>query len=587
MLKRLFLDNCFTHHNKTFEFNEGLTGIVGKNESGKSLIVEMIRYALFGSAALRGKGPDYKKLHVELDFEVLGQTYRSVRKGSQASLELAGAVIASGTKPVNDAIITLLGYDLKVFDVANACNQGNVEALSNMTPTERKQMVDKTVGLTVLDDVIKYCGDEGNARRREAAAFQSALTEPVEPVKPEGFVPSQDIETDLKAANLELAEFNTLKGFLSANPQKPTKPAKCEIAEEVAELVAYQQGRDDQVNLLASLKRQLGQIQAPLFDASILDAAETQHALADMWVEKQKLLARGHHECPKCKHQWAIASEQLEEYADVEETNPPKLSRAQIRGHRANLGNDVRIAELEKQISEVVIPDDRAGDLARRRASDAEHAQYKAALEAYKRHNEGLAEKQSRFAELEGIAETVAKLRADQQVSQIYENQLVQYERQRSHYESNLDSYTKMMAEADHYLNARETIRELKVRVKSLLLPSLNKVASSLLAQMTGGERYQVVVDDDFNIEIDGQPLSTLSGSGKAVANLSIRIALGQILTNRVFSVFMGDEVDAAMDDERAMNTAAALRRLTDAVAQVVIVTHKKPETDHLIELTK
>ena len=46
--------------------------------------------------------------------------------------------------------------------------------------------------------------------------------------------------------------------------------------------------------------------------------------------------------------------------------------------------------------------------------------------------------------------------------------------------------------------------------------------------------------------------LETLSGSGKACANLALRIGLGQVLTNKVVSLFIGDEIDASMDTERA-----------------------------------
>jgi DNA repair protein SbcC/Rad50 len=52
-----------------------------------------------------------------------------------------------------------------------------------------------------------------------------------------------------------------------------------------------------------------------------------------------------------------------------------------------------------------------------------------------------------------------------------------------------------------------------------------------------------------------------------------------------VFSLFMADEVDAAMDEERAEYTAQALRRLTTMVTQVILVTHKRPETDRTIAL--
>jgi hypothetical protein len=58
----------------------------------------------------------------------------------------------------------------------------------------------------------------------------------------------------------------------------------------------------------------------------------------------------------------------------------------------------------------------------------------------------------------------------------------------------------------------------------------------------------------EFDVVVDGQRLDTLSGSGKAVANLALRLGLGQVLTNNVLSVFVGDEIDASMDEDRAKN---------------------------------
>jgi exonuclease SbcC len=253
--------------------------------------------------------------------------------------------------------------------------------------------------------------------------------------------------------------------------------------------------------------------------------------------------------------------------------------------HRGLLGNTDVIQTIEDWIAKIVIPDDRTGDLERRRAYDAELGQYEADQVAYERYNDGLAEKQGRFEALQSVPTTIAGLRKLVSDAKVYEGLLKQFNNQVRHYESNLIEYNRMTADAGHYASAQETIRGLKIAIKSMLLHSLNKVASHILGQMSGGERYQVEIDDDFNIEIDGLPINTLSGSGKAVANLAIRIALGQILTNRVFSLFMADEVDASMDDDRAASTAESLRRLTDSVTQVVLVTHKSPSTDHLIEL--
>jgi DNA repair exonuclease SbcCD ATPase subunit len=121
--------------------------------------------------------------------------------------------------------------------------------------------------------------------------------------------------------------------------------------------------------------------------------------------------------------------------------------------------------------------------------------------------------------------------------------------------------------------------------VKQFLVPSLNRVASILLSQMTGGTRTTVMIDEEFEIMIDGQPLNTLSGSGKAVANLAIRIALGQVLTSKVFPIFMADEIDAAMDQERSNFTTDCLRGLSSVISQVILVTHKRPDADNYVEM--
>lgn len=102
---------------------------------------------------------------------------------------------------------------------------------------------------------------------------------------------------------------------------------------------------------------------------------------------------------------------------------------------------------------------------------------------------------------------------------------------------------------------------------------------------MTGGELNTIVVDHEFDITVQDAPIHTLSGSGKAVANLAVRIGLGQVLTNKRFSLFMADEIDGSMDSERAEFTANALQSLTKFINQVILVTHKNPEADHYVQL--
>lgn len=591
MIKRLYLNNCFRHQDRTFTFEKGLTGVVGPNESGKSLIVEMIRYALFGSKALRGVSEDYRKLHVELDFEVNGRLFEVVRKGSRATLTERGdpgeePQMVSGTRPVNDAIRQILGYDLTVFDVANACNQGDVEKLSNMAPAERKQMVDQTVGLTVLDEVIRFCGDEGNALKREAAALESVLRKPVKPEDP-GVRKSDEIAPELKQA-VKLAEhYHQLRGQLANRPAEPVRPEKCPVPEKLEVLLDQQEEREEILGQMRKLERELKNLAPEEWDEEDLDEFEAQHERAERWQQREKLLAQGHHECPKCHHQWPVAD--LGNLESVTETHPPAISRQQIRGHRSRLGNKDRIAALTQAIDELedMLLSDRSEEIDLVRAWKAKVKAYESAKEAYDLYNHDLPRKQAELEELEGVDTVVSSLREELDLARTYERDLARYQKEMTLYEEYLKAHETLCRRSEAFLESRQSVQDLKVRVKTHLLPSLNKVASLLLSQMTGGERYRVEVDPDFEIAVDGQSIRTLSGSGKAVANLAIRIALGQILTNRVFSVFLADEVDAAMDDERATYTSEALRRLTNSVGQVIQVTHKRPNTDHMFELKK
>jgi DNA repair exonuclease SbcCD ATPase subunit len=73
------------------------------------------------------------------------------------------------------------------------------------------------------------------------------------------------------------------------------------------------------------------------------------------------------------------------------------------------------------------------------------------------------------------------------------------------------------------------------------------------------------------------RPVETFSGSEASIINLALRIALGQVLTHSVFSVLIGDEIDASMDSARTAAVWSALARLVEAnkIKQVILVSHE------------
>lgn len=134
---------------------------------------------------------------------------------------------------------------------------------------------------------------------------------------------------------------------------------------------------------------------------------------------------------------------------------------------------------------------------------------------------------------------------------------------------------------ATDWKHAGQALRELRTRIKAYLVPSLNTVASRILQQMTGGDHQRIEVSPGFDtIAVDDQPLKTLSGGASAVANLAIRIALGQVLTHKVFPVFIADEIDANMDQKRSIYTIECLHQLRSEFVQIVCVSHKPLEGD-------
>ena len=124
-----------------------------------------------------------------------------------------------------------------------------------------------------------------------------------------------------------------------------------------------------------------------------------------------------------------------------------------------------------------------------------------------------------------------------------------------------------------------EFLLDLQGLIKSNLVPKINEVASTWLQRITAGKHTSVELTQDMEVLVDGDMVEGLSGSGKAVAHLSLRMALGQVLTNGVFPVFVTDEIDSSMDEERsALVVENLLKMLNGSLKQLVMISHKNVE---------
>jgi DNA repair exonuclease SbcCD ATPase subunit len=632
-------------------------------------LVEAIKTYLL----VAGKAEDYRKLRAELTFTIRDATFVSTRNGTTAKLLKNGEEVAVGMRPVNEKVVKELGYGLEVFDTSNIANQGDLEKLGSMRPAERKRMVDSVIGLGAIDDLGRWCGDEALTLQRAAEAIERTLQEPTAPIRPDGYVPSVDLQVKVGELTTHQDDLNRLNGWLSHVRDEPVAPTCDEElhAEDLKVLVGAQQDR--QVRLRTA-KAQLAKIPtAPTLDMLELERMETQHVKWDRWQAKQAflrlhppvtmtadeiakakatydlfrvyrsldllekeregLLAHGEHCCPACDHHWprqadglkavdlristlrdhiagrerpvepnmdAVAQaerrladwtahhDEWEKLKDVEEVEKPALSMLEIERAHAAIALQAQRPRLEAEIQELTTDEpDYSGRLRRRMAYDDALARYEQDVATYQAWLDEWMQKRAEADRLTGLVDGLPALRSQLEQARLYEAQQATFERMLEHFLKASVEAQGLRTQSDDWKNAKAAMLILRGLVKQHLVPSLNRVASHLLKLMTGGQRQTVEVDEDFDITVDGQALSTLSGSGKAVVNLALRLGLGQVLTNNVFSLFIGDEIDASMDKDRAKNTAQVLEMLKERISQILLVTHKFPSADYYIELGK
>lgn len=579
-------------------FQGGMGAIVGPNESGKSMVLEMVRWLLFGAAALRGTSSDYTKIHGALEFVVRGRDYWLTRSHNGATLrEGKTKELATGTKPVNAKVVELLGFGLSVFDVACAANQNALLALGQMRPSDRKRLVDSVIGLGVIEDLAKSAGEEANTLKRSYEDVSASLVEPSKPVEPRGYVESSILQEQIDQYRLLRSEFDRLGGWLSQEKRKVPHPTTTVMipSSELEQFVEAQ--NKDRVRL-----KELSALPKPRYTAEELELMVQQNLGYENGRRLKGLKGRLVHlekeqiECPSCGHQWSsdeqAVSDVRKEIASLEEANvfsdkPAELPDLYIQKEFTKLKDYSPATEAEKtQLSDRL---ERQPDfqkmLMERLKYEAALASYEQEVQSYNEWYEQYKVNHARYNELEIVLSTYSDTQERFNEAREYESQLRFYSAALATFQERKEAAEGIKVQADDWSKARIALSSLRSKVKQHLMPSLNKVASHLLKEMTGGQRQSIVIDEEFEILVDDQPLHTLSGSGMAVANLAIRIGLGQVLTNGVFSVFMADEIDASMDKIRADATANSLQNLRNTISQILLVTHKSPVADYYITL--
>lgn len=606
MITRLRYNIKFSTTGKSFSnelnFKPGFTVISGKNEGGKSLILEMIEYGLFGSAALRGTASDYDLLDMELEFEARGQKHIVTRNGTTHKLDKDKAV---GAKAVNSEIIKLLSYDMDVFRVANFAKQGQLNDFTvRMRNTARRKMVDELIGMDQLETVEKICRSESNANKRLRDDLTKRLIQPVEPQKPDPYTVSLELDMALRK-QLEV-EFKRTQLTGMKKPRFPEAPVRGRFSDDVER---HEEDRNNTNSERRILERTLQGFPAATFSRSDLDLSAaiwkqrtygpyptySQEDLDQFLVDHEELRRWGDSVvCPACDTRFIpnhdgdcvapstppLTIAEIKTQQDAwrrwgDETpieGEPVVARDQINVGYDALAKAESRKDIEEQLAALPVLEDRSQELKEKISYDRAVLVYESEL---KRYTDDLIAWDEAQKEVVNLPEPDPELENKLQISRNYEEQKRRYDADSETYSKLNEELEQLNQTAEDYYNGAEALKFVRSQIKAQLVPSLNKVASYLLSEMSNGQRTKVVVDEDFNITVDGQPVDTLSGSGVSIVNLALRLALGQVITQSVMPVFMGDELDADMDKDRAEATHEALRKVSKMLKQVIVVSHK------------
>lgn len=250
MIHSLEMLNWYKHHGRIFDFKEGLNLIRGENEGGKSLIMEAIDYALHGSVALRLPASMYPtNLTSKLETTIRGTRYRIERTPKTATLTNleTGELIAKGTKPVDQEVKKILGFNRNVFLVSNYSSQDAINQLSTLKPAERKKVIDNVVGLTAVEEVLTEHKAELTVLNKVLSGYQSRLPES-EPVKPEKELPDlyESQKMYLREEITRLTSFISRQENIMVTRQRllDTKPAQLHFDELKLQKMLIPEGID-------------------------------------------------------------------------------------------------------------------------------------------------------------------------------------------------------------------------------------------------------------------------------------------------------------------------------------------------------
>lgn len=270
MLLRLELKNFRRHRDLVIDFTSGLNVIRGRNEGGKSTILEAMLYALYGTRSLRDSlsetvtwGHKESELSVRLKIQVGKMVYNFKRsKGgaeaffAEADAGNVGGALVTGQAEVSALAADILGADLKSVSSLMMASQNALRGALDEGPAAVSALMSKLADFDLIDRLL----DKANSSLMQGSPQQLQIQ----------LASTQQMLDEAKAQVI---------------PDKAAVKQKLDATHEAWK--AQKKAVDEAVAVLLRAEDQHKQVQA--IEA---EYQEITKAAGDLAIKKQNLLAR-------------------------------------------------------------------------------------------------------------------------------------------------------------------------------------------------------------------------------------------------------------------------------------------------------
>ena len=148
-----------------------------------------------------------------------------------------------------------------------------------------------------------------------------------------------------------------------------------------------------------------------------------------------------------------------------------------------------------------------------------------------------------------------------------------------------LDEFKKKIKEEKNALKYITKLSDLMGNFRSFLIsrirPTLSSYASDLYQRLTNGKYSEIELDENYDVLIydkgENFKIERFSGGEEDLANLCLRLAISEVITERsggIFNFIILDEIFGSQYNIRRQNILKALNELSSKFRQIFLITH-------------